>query len=215
MTPCPLQKIALTATNVQNYKGFGLLRLKLPIQITGILMEPSRTKHYYVRAEQSPATVAKLVEAARGKHMEKQCLIFCASDAQCQALSANLTGLGIKCGVLSADMSRSQRRQALQTFRQGAFPCLACTDLAARGLDIASICAVIHFNLPIDAESYIHRVGRTSRANRKGRSYVLVPQSRDLEVLNKVIHLAQKHRAFKVKEYKKELAIKSEAQTNS
>ena len=82
---------------------------------------------------------------------------------------------GFAAQSLSGDLSQTQRTRALESFRSGKTQILVCTDVAARGIDVADIAMVIHAALPGDGESYVHRSGRTGRAGSRGTSLALVP----------------------------------------
>ncbi|KAL3160771.1 hypothetical protein ABBQ38_009184 [Trebouxia sp. C0009 RCD-2024] len=122
-------------------------------------------------------------------HMD-QCLIFCRTNFDCDNLESFLTGLGgggkfrgkmekgvenpYSCLVLAGARSMDQRRDALQAFKDGDIRFLICTDVAARGIDIAGLPFVINMTLPDRSEDYIHRVGRVGRAGLLGLAISLV-----------------------------------------
>jgi ATP-dependent RNA helicase RhlB len=81
-----------------------------------------------------------------------------------------LEGNGIRCGVLSGDVPQNKRQRLLQEFEQGAFPVLVATDVAARGLHIPDVTHVFNYDLPQEAEDYVHRIGRTARAGASGKA---------------------------------------------
>ncbi len=81
-----------------------------------------------------------------------------------------LEGNGIKCGILSGDVPQTKRQRLLQQFEQGLFPVLVATDVAARGLHIPDVSHVFNYDLPQDAEDYVHRIGRTARAGASGKA---------------------------------------------
>ena len=87
----------------------------------------------------------------------------------------------MKCTALHADRTQDQRRVAVEGFRGGRYKVLVATDIAARGLDIDGIHTVINYELPDSAETYVHRVGRTGRADEVGQAITLVtPAERHL-----------------------------------
>jgi ATP-dependent RNA helicase RhlB len=81
-----------------------------------------------------------------------------------------LEGNGIRCGILSGDVPQKKRQRLLQEFEQGVFPVLVATDVAARGLHIPDVTHVFNYDLPQDAEDYVHRIGRTARAGASGKA---------------------------------------------
>jgi ATP-dependent RNA helicase DDX5/DBP2 len=101
-------------------------------------------------------------------------VIFAETKRECDMLAHQLSQENIRAAAVHGDKSQSERDYALRSFRQGRVPVLVATDVAARGLDIPGITAVINYNFPNDHEMYIHRIGRTGRAGRKGESLTLL-----------------------------------------
>lgn len=104
-------------------------------------------------------------------------VIFSETKRDCDHLAVALGREGIKAAAVHGDKSQSDRDYSLRAFRQGRVPVLVATDVAARGLDIPGVTAVINYSFPRDHEMYIHRIGRTGRAGRKGESLTLLTPS--------------------------------------
>lgn len=98
----------------------------------------------------------------------KQAFIFVNSKLGCARLARSLEREGLKTGALHGDKSQDERLKALEAFKSGEVDLLVCTDVAARGLDIKDVPAVFNFDLPFNAEDYVHRIGRTGRAGASG-----------------------------------------------
>ena len=106
-------------------------------------------------------------------------LVFVRTKRGADRLADRLKSAGVRCAPLHADLSQPQRTSAVEGFRAGRFKALVATDLAARGLDIHGITHVINFEVPSTREAYVHRVGRTGRADALGTAITLVaPEER-------------------------------------
>ncbi|MBV9750801.1 MAG: DEAD/DEAH box helicase, partial [Acetobacteraceae bacterium] len=116
-------------------------------------------------------------------------LIFCNRKRDVDILYKSLKRHGFSVGALHGDMSQPERFATLSRFRAGDVRLLVCSDVAARGLDIGGLSHVFNFDVPIHAEDYVHRIGRTGRAGLTGHAYTLAtPQDRGfVEAIEKLI----------------------------
>ncbi|MEJ6476309.1 DEAD/DEAH box helicase [Pseudoalteromonas piscicida] len=103
-----------------------------------------------------------------------QCIIFTATRGDTDRLSKLLNEMSIKAVSLSGDMPQNKRLDIMESFSRGIYKVLVTTDVASRGLDLLSVTHVINFDLPKQAEEYVHRIGRTGRAGFKGHAISLV-----------------------------------------
>ncbi|KAF8837944.1 DEAD-domain-containing protein [Paxillus ammoniavirescens] len=101
---------------------------------------------------------------------EARILVFALYKKEASRVESNLHRLGYSVGALHGDMSQSARMEALEKFKTGETGLLVATDVAARGLDIPNVGAVINYTFPLTIEDYIHRIGRTGRGGRSGKS---------------------------------------------
>ena len=102
-----------------------------------------------------------------------RCLCLPKKKYGADKLAKALTGDGLPAVAMHGNKSQAQRTKALQKFKRGAARVMVATDVAARGLDIQKLPFVINFELPMVAEDYVHRIGRTGRAWRKRRRYLI------------------------------------------
>ena len=100
-------------------------------------------------------------------------LIFCNRKRDVSTVQQSLKRHGFEAGALHGDMDQFQRTDTLEAFKKGEIKLLVCSDVAARGLDIEAMSHVFNFDVPINADDYVHRIGRTGRAGRSGRAIML------------------------------------------
>jgi ATP-dependent RNA helicase RhlE len=113
------------------------------------------------------------------RHADGPALVFVRTKRFADRLARRLAAGGIRCAALHADRTQSQRMAAVEGFRAGRHNALVATDIAARGLDIEGIAHVINYDVPPSSDAYIHRVGRTGRAQAAGVALTLVaPEER-------------------------------------
>jgi len=124
-------------------------------------------------------------------------LVFVRTKRGADRLASRLKSAGVRCAALHADLAQNQRTSAMEGFRGGRFKALVATDLAARGLDIYGITHVINFEVPSTKEAYVHRVGRTGRADASGTAITLVApeERRALASLSRAVGLKLEARA--------------------
>ena len=120
----------------------------------------------------------------------KQAFIFVNSKLGCARLARSLEREGLKTTALHGDKSQDERLKALESFKQGEVDLLVCTDVAARGLDIKDVPAVFNFDVPFNAEDYVHRIGRTGRAGASGLAVTLVDRD-DMRLVGDIERLVK------------------------
>ena len=126
-----------------------------------------------------------LLEKVLGEKVEGGTILFANSRAQCDKLAEEIEKLGLKSVLYRGEMDKLERRRNLKAFREGVVDLLIATDLASRGLDVEHVGRVINYHMPLQMENYLHRVGRTARAGRKGVVINFVTE-RDQEFIQKL-----------------------------
>ena len=101
-------------------------------------------------------------------------MIFCNTKHMCQRLSDDFRRAGADCDCIHGDIRQSQREKTMQRYRDGKLAILIATDVASRGIDVDDVECVINFDVPAENEYYVHRIGRTGRAKRKGVAYSII-----------------------------------------
>ena len=109
-------------------------------------------------------------------------MIFTNTKDMCRRLSERLNKAGYDTEALHGDIPQSKRNQVMAGFKRGKFPILVCTDVAARGIDVDDVEAVINYDLPNENEYYIHRIGRTGRAKKHGVAFTLLSFSESVRL---------------------------------
>lgn len=121
----------------------------------------------------------------------RQAFIFSNSKLGCARLTRALERDGLRAAALHGDKSQDERLKALEAFKRGEVDLLVCTDVAARGLDIKDVPAVFNYDVPFNAEDYVHRIGRTGRAGASGIAVTLVT-SHDARLVGEIEKLIKK-----------------------
>ncbi|MEH6821551.1 DEAD/DEAH box helicase [Dietzia psychralcaliphila] len=130
------------------------------------------TTQYVYRAHSmdKPEVVSRILQAdGRGATM-----VFCRTKRTAQKLADDLAERGFRVGAIHGDLGQGAREKSLKAFRSGDVDVLVATDVAARGIDVDDVTHVINYQCPEDEKTYVHRIGRTGRAGRKGVAVTLV-----------------------------------------
>jgi ATP-dependent RNA helicase RhlE len=171
--PSERQTLLFSATMPDDVIRLALEIMKAPklIQV-GRRSKPPQTITHRAEIVPDSGKLDWLIEHLR--RPEGPVLVFARTKIGAERLARRLAAAGVSCTALHADRTQDQRRVAVEGFRGGRYKVLVATDVAARGLDIDSIHTVINYELPDSAEDYVHRVGRTGRADEPGRAITLV-----------------------------------------
>ncbi|MFP6581880.1 MAG: DEAD/DEAH box helicase [Candidatus Hydrogenedentota bacterium] len=141
--------------------------------VIGVIAKPVDTvtqRLYPVLDERKPRLIADILT----EEEPASCMIFMRTKVRTEQVAAILKNKGWKVAQLHGDRSQGQRQQALDGFRTGKYKVLVATDVASRGIDIDGVSHVINYDIPLNPDDYIHRIGRTARADAKGDAYTLV-----------------------------------------
>ena len=190
MVPDTRQTLLFSATMPDDVirQALDIVRTPTFIQV-GQRSRPALTIAHQAELVPSSTRVDWLIRHLRNP--EGPVLVFSRTKIGAERLARKLAAAGIRCAALHADRSQDQRRAAVEGFRGGRFKVLVATDIAARGLDIDRIHTVINYEMPDSPETYVHRVGRTGRAEASGRAITLIApeDEHDLRLLEKALGL--------------------------
>ena len=185
-----------------------LFSATLPASITStidtLLKDPERIE--IARTGQTAATIEQhLCSVTQGQKPQllkalidsfdpapERVLVFCRTKSRVDSIYKNLKAAGLKVDVMHADRPQKARARALERFRNGAIQVLVATDVMSRGIDIQGIDVVINFDVPLDPEDYVHRIGRTGRAGAAGQAFTFmgpdeVTPLREIEYFTKAL----------------------------
>ncbi len=180
-TPGTRQTLLFSATLSREVRQLAtqFSREPLHIDVSDTRTVPSTVTHRVrtVAEGGKPEALTRVLQEAPSG----QALVFCKTKRRSDRVGTQLTRAGIRTAVIHGNKSQGARTRALSDFKAGRVNVLVATDIAARGLDIAQLPLVVNYDLPLVAEDYVHRVGRTGRAGQTGRAVSLVSaQDRDL-----------------------------------
>lgn len=173
--PQSCQTIMFSATMPTKIEELAKSLLKNPVEIKLAVSKPAEKikQEAYVCYEAQKMSIIKDIFKAGDL---KRVIIFCGSKTKVKQLSASLQQQKINCGEMHSDLSQQERDDIMFKFKSGLIDVLVATDIVARGIDIDDITLVINFDVPHDTEDYVHRIGRTARADRDGRAITLVTE---------------------------------------
>ena len=171
--PKERQTLLFSATMPPKIRTLANTILKNPEQINIALSQPAEGISQQVYMVHDPQKV-KLITTLLKDGDYKSVLIFCSRKETVKDLNRTLRREGVKAEAFHSDLEQEQRETILRAFKSRALPVIIGTDVLSRGIDVTGISLVINFDVPPDPEDYIHRIGRTARAETKGTAITFV-----------------------------------------
>lgn len=188
--PTERQTMLFSATMPTDIVQIARKHMKQPTQVEiarqGTTADTIAQELFIVRKEEKPRLISKILQERKGST-----LVFCRTKHGARKLTRSIRGMGYTAAEIHSDRTQGQRQMALQGFRNGSFRVLVATDIAARGIDVKGVELVINFDLPDQAEDYVHRIGRTGRAGASGVaiSFATSDQLRDVRTIERLIRI--------------------------
>lgn len=175
LLPDTCQTIMFSATMPAKIEELAKTLLKNPVEIKLAVSKPAEKikQEAYVCYETQKLGIIKDIFKAGDL---KRVIIFCGSKMKVKQVNAALQRKHVNCGEMHSDLEQAERDDIMFKFKSGQLDVLVATDIVARGIDIDDIAMVINYDVPHDAEDYVHRIGRTARADRDGRAITLVSE---------------------------------------
>lgn len=188
--PRERQTMLFSATIPKEIMEIAAKYMKLPVSVeiapSGTTVERVTQELFIVKKEAKASLLNKLLTQYHGA-----ILLFCRTKYNAKRIARDIKNMGHSAAEIHSNRSLSQRREALEGFKSGKYKVLVATDIAARGIDVIGIQLVINYDLPEDAENYVHRIGRTARAGHKGHaiSFATPEQSQNVRDIEKLIRI--------------------------
>jgi len=173
-TPVQRQTALFSATMPREIRRVAQRYLRDPVEIRiesrTTTVEAIRQRYWQVRSLHKLDALTRILEGEEFDAM----LVFVRTRTETTGLAEKLEARGYDAAPLNGDMQQAERERTVDRLRQGRLDILVATDVAARGLDVPRISHVINYDIPTDTEAYVHRIGRTGRAGRKGEAILFV-----------------------------------------
>lgn len=172
--PKERQTLMFSATMPNQIRGLAKKILVHPEEVSLSISKPAEgvSQFVYMAHEPQKDQVLKIILDAKPAY--DSIIIFTSAKMKVNGIIRSLRKNGFDAKGISSDLEQAQREEVLQEFRSKRLRILVATDVMSRGIDIKEINMVINYDVPHDAEDYVHRIGRTARANTKGEAYTLV-----------------------------------------
>ena len=186
--PKDRQTMLFSATIPKEIIEIAATYMKLPVSVeiapSGTTVEGVTQELFIVKREAKPRLLSKILAQYHGS-----VLLFSRTKHNAGKIKMSIRDMGYSAAEMHSNRSLGQRREALEGFKSGRYKVLVATDIAARGIDVSGIELVINYDLPEDAENYVHRIGRTARAGCRGHaiSFATPDQSRDVRDIERLI----------------------------
>ncbi len=186
--PKERQTMLFSATMPKEIMGIAAKYMKLPLSVevapSGTTVEKVTQELFIVKKEDKKQLLKKLLSQYHGS-----VLLFSRTKHNAKKIVSLIRDMGYAAAEIHSNRSLGQRRDALEGFKSGKYKVLVATDIASRGIDVFGIELVINYDLPEDAENYVHRIGRTARAGHKGHaiSFATPDQGHDVRDIEKLI----------------------------
>jgi ATP-independent RNA helicase DbpA len=183
--PKQRQALLFSATFPDAIRALGNAMLHDPVEVSvGGGAEPATIEQLFFEVD--PARRTQVLAALLLRHQPESCVVFCNTRRDTDELAGSLAHYGFEALALHGDMEQRDRDEVLVRFANRSCSVLVASDVAARGLDVEDIGAVVNHELPSDADTYLHRIGRTGRAGRAGLALSLcspqeLPRARAIE----------------------------------
>ena len=188
--PPTCQKVMFSATMPGKIRELAVSLLKDPVEVKLKVSRPAEKIHQMAYICYEPQKVG-IVENIFKQGNLKRVIIFCGKKDKVKDINRTLQKMKINCAPMHSDLTQQERDDVMYRFKAGQVDVLVATDIVARGIDIDDIGMVINYDVPHDSEDYVHRIGRTARAERDGQAITFVSDA-DFRFFKPIEHFLQK-----------------------
>lgn len=171
--PDSCQRIMFSATMPKKIRELAVQLLHNPVEIQIAVSKPAEKIHQMAYVCYEPQKL-KIIQDIFKKGDLQRVIIFSGKKERVKEVTRKLKSMHINCDQMHSDLSQAERDEAMYRFKAGQTDVLVATDIVARGIDIDDIRLVINYDVPADSEDYVHRIGRTARADRDGEAITFV-----------------------------------------
>ncbi len=183
--PAMRQTLLFSATMLPEIKALAKKFMKFPVEVrVDPAMSTADTVEQFIVKTNERGKREVLRNLIRAENVQNA-MIFCNRKKDVDILFKSFTKHHFSVAALHGDMAQGARTETLNAFRDGQVQLLVCSDVAARGLDLPDVSHVFNFDVPVNSEDYIHRIGRTGRAGKTGRAFMLIT-SADFKALAQI-----------------------------
>ena len=173
--PSSCQTIMFSATMPEKIEELAKTILKNPVEVKIAVSKPAEKIQQSAYVCYEPQKLRIIESIFRQGDLERV-IIFSGKKTKVKDIAIKLRKMNINCGAMHSDLSQAERDDIMFRFKSGQISVLIATDIVARGIDIDDIYMVINYDVPHDAEDYVHRIGRTARAQRDGRAITFISE---------------------------------------
>ena len=185
LLPKDCQRVMFSATMPAKVRELAVSLLHKPVEVKLKVSRPAEKIHQMAYVCYEPQKLKILDHLFKNGDL-KRVIIFCGKKDRVKDINRALQRLKINCAPMHSDLTQQERDDVMYRFKAGQVDVLVATDIVARGIDIDDIAIVINYDVPHDAEDYVHRIGRTARAERDGEAITLVSGDMDIRKFKQI-----------------------------
>ena len=188
--PPTCQTIMFSATMPKKIEDLAKTLLHDPVEVKLAVSKPAEKIHQMAYVCHETQKLGIIKHLFKDNNL-KRVIIFCGSKMKVKQVAGALQRMKINCGEMHSDLEQAERDDMMFKFKSGQYDVIVATDIIARGIDIDDIQMVVNYDVPHDAEDYVHRIGRTARAERDGSAITLVSDD-DMVYFNQIEKFLEK-----------------------